>query len=223
MSCSLAASRSSAHSAARDAARKAAGAVRVGFTNTTEGPALIRLVRRYEAEHQDSTVTLRQVNHLDPYRELRQGEVDVLVGWLALDEPDLVAGPEIDRQERVLAVSSRHPLAQRQALTAKDLAGLPAGEAPPGTSKATWEAFVPTHTPGGRAIPRAHETQDTAETYSLVARGLIVHPTVASMAGRLFRDDIVLIPQPKTEEALMIESTITREFYEAFQRVEFDR
>src|SRR5205823_580939 len=98
---------------ARAVAREPAGLLRVGCTSTTEGPALTALIAAYESAHPASEVRVRQVPLADPYAALRGGEIDVLVNWLVVDEPDLVVGPAIDHQRRVLAVSSRHRLAHR--------------------------------------------------------------------------------------------------------------
>jgi hypothetical protein len=35
---------------------------------------------------------MTEVDVVDPYEPLRRGEVDVLVNWLAVDEPDLTIG-----------------------------------------------------------------------------------------------------------------------------------
>ena len=47
----------------------------------------------------------------EPYAALRRGEIDVLVNWLAVDEPDLTAGVVIEHRDRVLAVGRGHRLA----------------------------------------------------------------------------------------------------------------
>jgi len=57
-----------------------------------------------------------------------------------------------------------------------------------------WEALVPGNTPSGKPIPQSHEVRSLHEIWALVARGLIIHPTVASTAQLLHRDDIVLVP-----------------------------
>src|SRR5215470_12777864 len=80
---------------AKRAAREAAGQLRIGFTNTTEGPALSRLVAVFEARHPGSQATLLEVPVTDVYAALRAGEIDVLVHWLVVSEPDLTAGPAI--------------------------------------------------------------------------------------------------------------------------------
>ncbi|MGH2885079.1 MAG: LysR family transcriptional regulator, partial [Solirubrobacteraceae bacterium] len=96
----------SALEAAQRSARAAVGSLRVGFTSTTGGEPLTDLISRFEARYPECEVILREATFLDPYTPLRSGEIDVLVGWLALGEAeaDLIAGPAIDYQERVLGV-----------------------------------------------------------------------------------------------------------------------
>jgi DNA-binding transcriptional LysR family regulator len=108
---------------AKRAAREAAGELRIGFTNTTEGPALSRLVAVFEGRHPDSQVTLQEVPVTDVYTALRAGEIDVLIHWLVVHEPDLTPGPAIDRQDRVVAVAVSHPLASQETVSVEDLAG----------------------------------------------------------------------------------------------------
>ena len=62
------------------------------------------------------------VSNFDPYSALRRGELDVLVNWLAVDEPDLTAGPVLEYRDRVLAVAHTDPLAARASVTLEDLA-----------------------------------------------------------------------------------------------------
>jgi DNA-binding transcriptional LysR family regulator len=179
---------------ARRAAREAAGQLRVGFTDTTEGPMLSRLVALFEARHPGCQVTLQEVLVTEAYAALRTGEIDVLIHWLVVDEPDLTAGPAIGRQDRVVAVAVSHPFARRRTVNVEDLAGQPVAQPPAAFPSALWKALVPPTTPSGMPIPRTHDVRSLPEVWALVARGLIVHPTLASMAQLLRRDDIVLIP-----------------------------
>ncbi len=179
---------------ARRAAREAAGQLRIGFTNTTEGPALSRLVAVFEARHPGCQVTLQEVPVTEAYAALRTGEIDVLIHWLVVDEPDLTAGPAIDRQGRVVAVAVSHPLARQETASVEDLAGQPVARPPATFPPALWEALVPTNTPSGKPIPQTRDARSIHEIWALVARGLIVHPTVASTAQLLRRDDIALVP-----------------------------
>jgi len=179
---------------ARRAAREAAGQLRIGFANTTEGPALSRLVAVFEARHPGCQVTLQEAPVTEAYAALRADEIDVLIHWLVVDEPDLTLGPAIDRQDRVVAVAVSHPLARRETVRVEDLAGQPVARPPAAFPPGLWEALVPANTPSGKPIPQTHDVRSIHEIWALVARGLIIHPTVASTAQLLRRDDIVLVP-----------------------------
>ncbi len=81
----------SAFDNARAAARQVAGLLRIGFTATTEGAALTRLVRAFESKYPGCRVVPWETNFFEPYEALRRDEIDVLVNWLAVDETDLTA------------------------------------------------------------------------------------------------------------------------------------
>jgi DNA-binding transcriptional LysR family regulator len=102
--------------------------------------------------------------------------------------------PAIGPQDRVVAVAVSHPLARQKTVSVEDLAGQPAARPPASFPPALWEAFVPANTPSGKPIPPTHVTRSLHEALALAARGPIVHPTVASAAQLLRRDDIVLVP-----------------------------
>jgi DNA-binding transcriptional LysR family regulator len=183
--------------AARQAARGVVGQLRVGFTVTTGGDALTRLVDAFESRRHDSRVTL--VEHQafqgawDLWGPLRAGESDVLLDWLAVEEPDLTAGPAIDYRARVLAVARGHRLAGQPSVSAEELALERVARLPPSFPQAQADAIIPPCTPSGRPIPRAEPVHSFHELPSLVARGLIVHPTMTGIS-LLQRDDIALIP-----------------------------
>jgi DNA-binding transcriptional LysR family regulator len=179
---------------ARVAARGTHGQLRIGCTSSTEGPALTALITAHQLRHPRTEVSIQQVPVIDPYQALRAGEIDVLVNWLAVDEPDLTVGPAIDLQRRMLAVSAEHRLAQRDSIRRDDLAGETTFDRPETFPRALWHTWMPT-TSSSAPTPIPKEiVNEMAAIWSLVARGRIVHPTVESMAGKLGRDDIVLIP-----------------------------
>ena len=175
---------------ARAAARRPAGTLRIGFTLTTGGTTLTRLVRAFTAAYPGCEVQLRETGLRDLYEALRRDEIDVLVGWLALDEPDLTAGPAIEHRARALAVSRDHPLAGRGSASAEDLADYETASAPP---SALFDTIVPPRTPSGRPLRRTRAVGGLHETLALVASGEIVHPTVAGLPLAQ-RGDIALIP-----------------------------
>lgn len=174
-------------------ARGTSGTLRIGFTPTTRFDSVTRLINAFEALHPECEVTEREVPLLDPYSLLRDGAVDVLWNWLAVDEPDLTAGPVIERHERILAVAADHPLAGQPTVSVEDLAGQPVSE-PLGLPRALWHAIVPPATPSGVEIPRTVQVTTPNEIFALVSRGKIVHPTVRGTAELYPREGVVFVP-----------------------------
>jgi DNA-binding transcriptional LysR family regulator len=86
---------------ARTAARQPAGTLCIGFTLTTGGTALTRLVRAFTTAYPACAVRLRETaGPRDLYGPLRSGDIDVLISWLVVDEPDLTAGPDLVHRPR---------------------------------------------------------------------------------------------------------------------------
>jgi len=179
---------------ARTAARQPAGTLRVGFTLTTGGTALTRLVGAFTAAYPDCDVQLREVPLADLKLALRRDDVDILFNWLAVDEPDLTAGPAVEYRARVLAVGRDHPLASRASASAEDLGTYETAGAPPGAlPRALYETLNPARTPSGRPARRTRAVNSFHEILALVAAGQIIHPTVMGLPLAQ-RRDIVLLP-----------------------------
>ena len=169
------------------------GLLRIGFVLTTEGPALSRLVAAFHARYPACEVRLQEVDTFDAYRALRQGDVDVLCNWLAVDEPDLTAGAIFAHYDRALAVAPSHRLAAKSTVSIEDLADEEVALFPPSTPSAVYDLLVPPRTPSGQPIRRTQPIRTINEILSFVARGCIVHPT-SSTVPIFDRDDVVLIP-----------------------------
>ena len=185
---------------ARASARGTSGTLRIGCTFSTGGPTVSGLAQEFSARHPDCELIVHQCDWRDPYAELRDGSIDVLVNWLAVDEPDLVAGPVLEYRDRVLAMRRGHRLASQDSISAESLADeethdplLTEGHGR-GFPPALGDAILPRATPSGRPISRKHRTWGSVEDIiAMVARSDMVHPTMAGIS--LFeRDDIVLIP-----------------------------
>jgi DNA-binding transcriptional LysR family regulator len=174
-------------------AKEATGLVRVGFTTTTEGPVLSRLVNQFQAHHPGCEVALRETEIFDPYRVLRRGDVDVLYNCLPVGEPDLVAGPELARYDLHLAMARGHRLADANSVSIEDLADEEVARLPSTFPRVLHHMFLPASTPSGRPIRRTHPVRTINEIVSLVAQGRIVWPTTAATVGP-DRDDIVTAP-----------------------------
>ena len=179
--------------AARTASRGVTGLLRAGCLVTTAGLALTRLVEEYCAGHSECELTLQVVEAEDPYARLRRGEVDVLVSYLVVDEPDLTVGPVIEYRDRVLAVARGHRLAGRESVSVEDLGEEEVNENAPTFPAALFDAITPPVTPSGRPIRRTYPWKDGEDVLTAVARGLIVKPSVGG-AALLNRPDFALIP-----------------------------
>jgi DNA-binding transcriptional LysR family regulator len=177
----------------RAAARMTEGVIRIGFSPTSNMAALTRLTGAFEDRHPGCRAVLEGVSNLDPYSRLRCGELDVLVNWLAVDEPDLTVGPVLEYRERVLAVASIDPLAVRRSVSVEDLADCEFALMVPPFPPALYDAIIPPRTPSGREIRRTQQVHSIHELVALVAQGRIVHSTAAGIP-MFSRDDIALVP-----------------------------
>jgi len=178
---------------ARATARDTAGVLRIGFSPTSSMTVLTRLTGDFEARNPGCHAVLDGVSNLDPYSALRRGELDVLVNWLAVEEPDLTVGPVLEYHDRVLAVASTDPLAARQSVSLEELAGRDVALMTPPFPPALYDAIIPPRTPSGRVIHRSHPVRSIHELVAMVAQGRIVHPTAAGIP-MFARDDICLVP-----------------------------
>jgi len=176
-----------------DAARGLTGRLRLGCLVTVGGPALTGLVKEFCQRYPDCELTLETVQTQDPYTPLRRGEIDVLVSLLLAEEEDLTLGPVIECRDRLLAMCRGHRLAARVSVSLEDLGDEEVHENAPSFPKALYDALVPPITRAGRPIRRTYPWLSDDDVLTAVARGRIVHPTMAGTA--LFsRPDLVLIP-----------------------------
>lgn len=178
---------------ARAAARGLNGQLRIGCTTTTGCPALLTLVEVFTASNPHCELSVHDVDMKDPYTLLRRGAVDVLVNWLAGEEPDLTAGPVIEYRDRVLLVGRGHRLAGQESVSAEELGDEEVHETVPTFPEAVYNVLVPAFTPSGRPIRRTHPWRSTEDVTRLIAHGRIVHPTVTGVM-MYNRPDLVLVP-----------------------------
>ena len=131
----------------------------------------------------------------DRFEPLRQGDVDLMAARLPMDQPDLVAGPVLSRDARMLAVATDHPLSDRAEVTTEDIADYEVvditGLVPPELSS----ILIPETSASGRPMKRRRlKHHDWSELVTMIARGKIVHPTVASFADQFAHPGIRCVP-----------------------------
>lgn len=179
------------------AARSLAGTLRLGlFSGPAGGTHLVEIIGAFEARHPECSVEVHQLSWDDPFGRLRENDVDLMATWLPLEQPDLVIGPTLTREPRVLAVASGHPLAERDAVDVEELADSPVIRFD-NWPKELSEALFPLRTPAGRPIPGRRIPVGERAVFEVavrVARGELVFPTVASAVSYMGDLDVSVVP-----------------------------
>ncbi len=172
------------------------GVVRVGLLNAASGvEVLTRAIERYESHHAGSSVQLLTTPFDDRLGPLRRREVDLVVTRLPLNQPDIRVGPVLGgADQRVVMLGRTHPLAESTEVSVEALADHDVRR-PHGYPPELAEATCPHTTPSGRPIRFVDApVEDTAELLYLLARGRLIHPTVAPFAQHFQHPDVVTIP-----------------------------
>lgn len=65
---------------------------------------------------------IRVLTFADPFGPLRAGELDAMLPWLPIREPDLTVGPVVFTEPIVMAMSATDPLAQQDSVSLEALA-----------------------------------------------------------------------------------------------------
>jgi DNA-binding transcriptional LysR family regulator len=165
------------------AARSLEGTLRLGlFSGPAGGPQLVELVDAFGALHPECELEIVQVSWDDPLAPLRQGAVELMACWLPLEQPDMVVGPVLTRQPRVVAVARDHPLAGHERISLEELAeyAVPRFD---GWPREVHEELIPSSAPSGRPIPGVPIALGERNFLALahrLARSEFVFPTVAS-------------------------------------------
>ncbi|MEV4067225.1 LysR family transcriptional regulator [Nonomuraea dietziae] len=177
---------------ARLAAQGKTDVLRIGMI-----PANAHDLRRYwetfRTRHPQWGLRLRHAPFVEPFRGLRRGEIDMLVTWLPVQEPDLVVGPTMFAERRVLAVSIDHELAGRTSASVEMLGDFQVAHGKPLPDY--WaESYTPWHTPRGNIIERSAELENVDDIFTLVSVGEIVNVFPVHASRYWNRPDIGWLP-----------------------------
>ncbi|MFE2166570.1 LysR family transcriptional regulator [Streptomyces sp. NPDC059447] len=145
--------------------------LRVGFMGAAAGQIAHQAGDMFPEREPGWRVRIREVQLVDALARLREGDVDILILALPITEPDIVVGPVLFSESRMLAVPVRHALARRDSVTMEDLADVAlvrvAGAPPGGWQSDLW----PDRTPQGRPIAPGPEVETFMEALQAVASG----------------------------------------------------
>jgi DNA-binding transcriptional LysR family regulator len=152
--------------------------LRFGYHGSTDVPtAIIRAAGYCEDE-----VELREYAVADPFRLLREGELDMMIVKFTVREPGIACSGVLATDARAAIVGADHPLAARASVSIEELAGFDAFHCPGSMPPYVWDEVVPPVTPSGRPIHRRHHLTTTAGMIDLVANAGAVHISLLSLA-----------------------------------------
>ena len=170
------------------------GLLRVGFFRAAAGRFVLEVADAFQERYPGCEVQIRENQLSDGLGLLRDDAIDLLFLMLPVEEPDLVTGPVLVRETRLLAVSARHPLARREAVTLDDLARDPILTAPTGLPAYVRDHVVPGRTPSGKAVKRGPTFATIQEMLSLIGAGKGMYPVPAHTEQYYARPDVVYLP-----------------------------
>jgi DNA-binding transcriptional LysR family regulator len=190
---------------AREAASGVAGLLRLGaYLPGYGGPHLAEIIKTFESRYPACRVTLVDTFSRDEWSWLRRDEVDLLASRLPVSEPDVVVGPRLSLEHRVLLVARDHPLANMASVSYEDVADYAVPDHP-SVPREIIDAVIPRRTASGRTVPRVN-LASTNEMVMRAAFGEIVYPTVGSTVEYVANPGLVAVPirdLPPSETALV--------------------
>ena len=76
----------------------------------------------FRTRHPQWKLQIQHAPFIDPFAGLRRGDLDVLICWLPVEEPDLTVGPVLFAEPRVVAVAADHELTRLTSVSLEMLA-----------------------------------------------------------------------------------------------------
>lgn len=178
---------------ARLAAEGKTGVLRIGML-PSNAHDLRPFWEAFRARHPQWGLHIRHNPYVNAFVPIRNGDIDVLVAWLPVEEPDLTVGPVIYTEPSVLVVAPDHVLAAEKAVSIEVFADRGVLQGPPGPDY--WgDAFTPFQAPSGRSIerhPPNHASLDDMFTH--ISNGDGINNLGAHVARYHARPDIVYLP-----------------------------
>jgi DNA-binding transcriptional LysR family regulator len=186
--------------------REIVGELRLGLSGPSSGgQALPEIIGLFTSRHPACSVEVTENPMADPLGSLRRCELDLIAFDLPIDASDIVVGPILRRDNRLIAVAEDHPLAKLETVSIEDIATYDTHDHGGNYPTESLDAWSPPRTPSGRPIHRRHLTSATfSQIFALVAAGEIVHfattPVFLTYPGIAYRP---ITDMPPVESALI--------------------
>ncbi|MFE9662546.1 LysR substrate-binding domain-containing protein [Streptomyces sp. NPDC005955] len=178
---------------ARLAAQGKTGVLRIGML-PSNAYDLRPYWEAFRARCPEWGLQIRNVPFQRPFEPLRSGEVDVMVSWLPVEEPDLTVGPVLFTEPRVMVVSPDHELADRRSVSAEAFGDHGVLKGPDNLPDYWEDAFSPFRTPRGRPIERHIVVPNLDNLFTIVSTSQVTHVLGAHVLRFHVRPDIVYLP-----------------------------
>lgn len=170
------------------------GVLRVAFDGPAAGQLLVGAAQEFRNRHRDCDVQLREARLPDVIPWLCSGEVDIALTCHPMRAREVVMGPVLVREARMLAVPAGHPFARREALSVEDLARVTVLQIPEALPDSLREERAPNRTPAGKPVSLGPAPMTFNEALTLVGAGAGVF-VVGAHARRYFaRPDVAYVP-----------------------------
>lgn len=179
------------------AARGVHGTLRVGFVGAAAGQFVLAVAEALRAEHPGLDVQLRENQFGEGLVPLRDGEIDMVLATVPVQgtrQADLTGGNTLFEEERLLAVSARHPFARRSSVSFAELARAKVLRTPSAVPDYWDRALVPEHTPDGRPVERGPGFDTVQEMLALVGAGMGTYPVPMQATTYYVRPDVAYVP-----------------------------
>jgi DNA-binding transcriptional LysR family regulator len=190
----------------REVATGVAGTLRIGmYTPINGGPRMAEIIKTFESRHPGCRVILTDTGFgRDQLEWLRKDELDVLAMRLPIEDHEVTVGPILSSEERIVALATDHPLAERESVGLDDLADYAVADVRTLPRK-MMDAFIPPRTPSGKRLRRI-KIRTMGESIVRVALGETVHPTVGSLLDYSAHPGVTSVPingMPASKTALV--------------------
>ena len=182
---------------ATGAARGVSDTLRVGFVGAAAGQFVLEVAEAFHAQHPESEVQIRENQFGEGLDVLRSGEIDMLLAVLPIRgerQADLRGGDVLFSEDRLLAVSARHPYTRRASVSLDDVARAKVLLSPPAIPDYWDEMLAPRHGPDGQPFERGPTFATVQEMLALVGAGKGSYPVPEQASQYYVRPDVAYVP-----------------------------
>jgi DNA-binding transcriptional LysR family regulator len=175
------------------AGRGVTGVLRVGYFGSDAANCLHAVKDVFCRRYLDCDVQIVDLQLNNGLAALRTGQVDMELVRHPADLPELVCGPVLFTEPKVLAVSSRHPFARRTSVSLEDLGDVEVLQNPSAIPGSYNEFHYPKHTPSGRPIQHVPGAETFLGMLALVGTGKGVYPEGGRATRFYTRPDVTYV------------------------------